>query len=206
MDVFVLPRQTSDMENVRTIEGNPGVFMNQARFVSRMLTSDKNKARFIVTYRKPSDLVVSYYKFKRYDMRQMNAYFAQAVKAFQKCVSFNITRMPHIGHTEWDTFFECTYLHPTFVNAGMYAMAFIDYFRHGFSPDQFIMIKTKSISQTSTLSAIASFLKLSLLHATPCQHMNHQSSRSHTPTFLSSFFAPYEDVLWQQIAPRLNVV
>ena len=76
----MLRRANISAERVVTIEGNPGVFMAKAPLVASLLGGlQMQRARFIVGYREPAALAVSWYSFHRRPPQHLAEHMGEAV-------------------------------------------------------------------------------------------------------------------------------
>lgn len=214
-DISALPSESEilkrfRLDQVAVVEGNPGVFMNQAFWVNQMLGESRRRAKFVVGYRTPSDLVTSFYLFAGKRMSDINNHMESGMERLHGCLvqhAGNVTQLPRLSGPAWDVYFSCIYKNPSFVNTGMYGASFLDYFRHGFRGDQFILVDTKRISDPSTIASIVDFWGMPSNRQHACRHLNKGTRTKITIDSvvlkqLDVFFEPYTQMLWSYIVPK----
>ena len=91
-DTAAISKRGFSPSHVSVIEGNPGVFMNQARWVADMLWKRRGRAKFIVGYRSPSALVISYYLFAGKSVARMDNAMKAGIDNMNACL---ISKNPH---------------------------------------------------------------------------------------------------------------
>jgi hypothetical protein len=185
-----LVRQGISPRRLSTLEGNPGLFAGGgtplAEPIAASLTpSGMSQLRFVVGYRSPLSLVLSYWAFEGKHLAHLEQYMSAAVARLDKCdtavgASGRPDLLLSLSSTDWRTYRACMMNANNYVATTLYAVHLTHWVRAGFNGSQFLLVPTRAMGNGQELrSTLADFLGLPSPSATRSCTAQQNAQRGH---------------------------